>query len=64
MLLALCVGGSYALAMLLFYLCGYVVTNLGTFLVVHAVADRRGRRLARRIFRDWRGARRGWVCRC
>lgn len=42
MLLALCVGGSYALAMLLFYLCGYVVTNLGTFLVVHAVADREG----------------------
>jgi len=42
MLLSLCVGGSYALGMLLFYLCGYAVTNLGAFLVVHAVADGEG----------------------
>ena len=42
MLLALGVGNAYALGMLLFYLCGYAVTNIGAFLVVHAVADQEG----------------------
>lgn len=42
MLLALGVGNAYAIGMLLFYLCGYAVTNIGAFLVVHAVADKEG----------------------
>ncbi len=42
MLLSLCVGNAYALGMLLFYLCGYAATNIGAFLVVHAVSDGEG----------------------
>lgn len=42
MLAALSIGTPYSLGMLLFYLCGYAVTNLGVFLVVHAVADGEG----------------------
>lgn len=42
MLLGLCVGDAYSLGMLLFYLCGYAATNIGVFLVVHAVSDTEG----------------------
>lgn len=39
MLLCLCVGNTYSLGVLLFYLFGYVAANVGVFLVLHAVAD-------------------------
>ena len=42
MLLALITGGTDGNAALMFYALGYVVTNMGAFLVVGAVVDRRG----------------------
>ena len=38
MLIALVVGGEQGTGVLLFYLAGYVVTNIGVFLIVEAVA--------------------------
>ena len=37
MMMGLATGTNYGLALLLFYLVGYAVTNIGTFLVVEAV---------------------------
>lgn len=42
MLLALCVGGTEAIAALMFYSLAYVVTNMGAFLTVSLVSERRG----------------------
>jgi NADH-quinone oxidoreductase subunit N len=38
-LVALVAGDAYAVGMVLFFLAAYVVTNMGAFLVVHAVAE-------------------------
>ena len=40
MLIALAIGTPEATGVLLFYLAGYTVTNIGAFLVVNAVGDR------------------------
>lgn len=45
MLLALAVGGTEAVAALMFYALAYVVTNMGAFFSVGLVAERRGGRL-------------------
>ena len=42
MLLALVVGGTEAVAALMFYALAYVVTNMGAFFTVGLVAERRG----------------------
>lgn len=43
MLMGLLAGGEYGTAMLLFYVAGYVVTNMGAFFVLEALApDRAG----------------------
>lgn len=38
MLIGLAAGDAYGAGMLLFYVAGYVVTNMGTFFVLHALA--------------------------
>ena len=41
MLLGLYAGGAYGMGMVVFFAAGYVVTNMGAFLVLEAVAPRR-----------------------
>lgn len=41
MLIGLVTGGSYGIGMLVFYVAGYVATNMGAFLVLEAVAPNR-----------------------
>ncbi len=57
-LMALAAGGDPALAMLIVYLIVYVVTNMGAFLVVHAVTGTRGDELR---LMDGLYARSGWL---
>lgn len=41
MLIGLVAGGSYGVGMLLFFVSGYVATNMGAFLVLEAIAPQR-----------------------